>query len=122
MRDAAPRPINLKDTPPAFLISNVDMDVDIRDRLATVNATLRLRATRQAPGGPLVLDGRDLELVSVSIDKRTLAAPRRRRTSRSGPGRLHLGPSHASPGRTPARGLYATRAGGTNAERRFAVA
>ena len=60
MRDATPQTIHLKDyTPPAFLVSTVDLDVDIRDSLATVHATLKL--TRTAAGGaasvPLVLDG-----------------------------------------------------------------
>jgi len=32
MRDAAPQVINLKDyTPPAFLVSTIALDVDIRD-------------------------------------------------------------------------------------------
>jgi aminopeptidase N len=77
MRDATPQPINLKDyTPPAFLISTVDLEVDIRDGLATVHATLKVARNLApgAPGGPLVLDGRNLEPVSVAIDKRALAA------------------------------------------------
>ena len=77
MRDAAPQVINLKDyTPPAFLISTVALDVDIRESLATIHATLRL-ARNTAPGAPaepLVLDGKGLELASVAIDGRALAA------------------------------------------------
>ena len=75
MRDATPQAINLKDyTPPAFLISTVDLDVDIRESLATIHATLKL-SRNPAHGGanePLVLDGKDLELVSVAIDGRAL--------------------------------------------------
>jgi aminopeptidase N len=76
MRDAAPQTINLQDyTPPAFLISTVALDIDIRDALATVRATLKLSRNAAHPGGgePLVLDGENLELVSVAIDGRTLA-------------------------------------------------
>jgi len=77
MRDATPQTIHLKDyTPPAFLISTVDLDVDIRDSLATVHATLKLarNPARGTGAGPLVLDGKDLELASVAIDGRALAA------------------------------------------------
>jgi hypothetical protein len=39
MRDAAPQAIDLKDyLPPAYLISKVALDVDIRDACATANA------------------------------------------------------------------------------------
>src|SRR6478609_5445308 len=77
MRDATPHPINLKDyTPPAFLVSHVELDVDIRDALATVRATLKVarNAARNTPAAPLVLDGGDLELVSVELDGRMLGA------------------------------------------------
>src|SRR5476649_2701913 len=70
MRDAAPQ-VNLKDyTPPAYLISTVALDVDIQPGQVTLRATLGCarNASRNAPGEPLVLDGEDLELVSVKID------------------------------------------------------
>ena len=76
MRDAAPQTIRLSDyRPPAFLVSKVALDVDIQEALATVHCTLKLvrNAARDDKGLPLVLDGRDLELVSVSIDGRALA-------------------------------------------------
>ena len=76
MRDAAPQVINLKDyRPPAFLISTVALDVDIQPARATIRAALKCsrNAVRNAPGEPLVLDGQDLELLSVSIDGRALA-------------------------------------------------
>jgi aminopeptidase N len=77
MRDAVPQTINLEDyTPPAFLISTVALDVDIREGQATVRATLRLarNPAHGAEGVPLVLDGRDLELVSVAVDGRVLSS------------------------------------------------
>ena len=77
MRDAAPQTINLQDyTPPAFLISTVALDVDLRDGQATVHSTMKLarNPARATPNEPLVLDGEDLELVSVAIDGRALDA------------------------------------------------
>ncbi len=77
MRDPNPQAILLRDyAPPAFLIDTVELDVEVRESLATVRAKL---AMRRNPAGkdaqaPLVLDARHLELVSVSIDGRALAA------------------------------------------------
>jgi aminopeptidase N len=66
MRDAQPPTIHLKDyAPPAFSVDAVELDVDIRDDHALVRAKLAIR--RNAPG-PLVLDGDELELVSVSLN------------------------------------------------------
>src|SRR3990167_6261771 len=67
MREPTPKTIHLKDyTPPAFLISDVELDVDIRDDHALVRAKLNVK--RNAGDGPLVLDGDELELVSVKLD------------------------------------------------------
>ncbi len=77
MRDASPQTISLKDyTPPAFLVSTVDLEVDIREGQATVRATLKV-ARNPARGPhqePLVLDGDNLELLAVSLDGKVLAA------------------------------------------------
>jgi len=76
MREPAPKTIYLKDyTPPAFLISNIDLDVDIREDHTLVRATLALARNPQAADqrAPLVLDGDEIELVSVALDGRTLA-------------------------------------------------
>ena len=76
MREPAPKTIYLKDyTPPAFLISTIDLDVDIRDDHALVRATLAVARNPKSADAqaPLVLDGEDLELLSVSLDGRTLA-------------------------------------------------
>ncbi len=77
MRDAAPQTINLKDyAPPAFLVSHVELQVDIQEGQATVRATLKVarNPVRSTPTAPLQLDGADLELMSVAIDGRMLAA------------------------------------------------
>ncbi|HZM35360.1 MAG TPA: aminopeptidase N [Burkholderiales bacterium] len=66
MREPQPKTIHLKDyAPPAFRVDTVELDVDIRPDDALVRAKLELR--RNAPG-PLVLDGDELELLSVSVD------------------------------------------------------
>jgi aminopeptidase N len=77
MRDPVPTTVHLKDyAPPAFLIRTVDLDVVLHDEHAEVRARLALErnpATRD-PAAPLALDGDELELVSVAIDGRALAA------------------------------------------------
>ncbi|APV48730.1 aminopeptidase N [Betaproteobacteria bacterium GR16-43] len=77
MRDPNPQAILLRDyTPPAFLVDSVELDVDIGEANATIRSKLAMRrnpASKDA-GAPLVLDGRHLELVSVAIDGRKLAA------------------------------------------------
>ncbi len=77
MRDAAPQAINLRDyAPPPFLISNVALEVDIRPGMATVRATLSVvrNPAARTREDALVLDGTGLDLVSVALDGRALAA------------------------------------------------
>ncbi len=75
MRDAPSQVIRLNEyRSPAFRIASVALDVDIRPGQATVHGTLRLtRDPARDKAEPLVLDGDELELVSVSLDGRTLA-------------------------------------------------
>src|SRR5918992_1408658 len=66
MKEAQPRAIHLKDyAPPAFRVETVELDVDIRDDHALVRAKLEIRRNST---GPLILDGDELELISVSLD------------------------------------------------------
>ena len=66
MKEAQPRAIHLKDyAPPAFHVETIELDVDIREQHAIVKAKLVIRRNRP---GPLVLDGDELELVSVALD------------------------------------------------------
>ncbi len=77
MREPTPLTIFLKDyTPPAFLVSTVDLNVDIHADHAMVKATLALSRNPAAtdPQAPLVLNGDELELVSVAIDGRPLGS------------------------------------------------
>ncbi|MBI5911713.1 MAG: aminopeptidase N [Betaproteobacteria bacterium] len=75
MREPAPKTIYLKDyTPPAFLISTIALDVDIREDHALVRATLALARNPKSADAhaPLMLDGDEIELESVALDGRTL--------------------------------------------------
>ena len=75
MRDANPQAIRLQDyKPPAFLVSKVALDVDIEQDQVTVHATLKVsrNAAREA-GLPFVLDGEELELLSIALDGRALS-------------------------------------------------
>ena len=66
MREPQAKAVHLKDyTPPAFRVETIDLDVDIREDHALVKAKLEVR--RNTPG-PLVLDGDELELVSLLLD------------------------------------------------------
>src|SRR5688500_8674486 len=66
MREPQAKAIYLKDyAPPAFRVESVDLDVDIREDHALVRAKLEIR--RNASGA-LVLDGDELELVSVALN------------------------------------------------------
>jgi aminopeptidase N len=69
MREPQPKTIHLKDyTPPAFRVETVDLDVDIRDEHALVRSRLAIRRT--GGNAPLVLDGEELSLISVTVDER----------------------------------------------------
>jgi aminopeptidase N len=75
MRDPAPRKILLKDySPPAWCVDRVALEVDIAKPAATIRATLSVRRNPDGPGGPLVLDGKHLELASIAVDGRALGA------------------------------------------------
>jgi aminopeptidase N len=66
MREPQPKTIHLKDyAPPAFTIETVELDVDIKDDHALVTALL---SVKRNSSGPLVLDGDELELLSVTVD------------------------------------------------------
>jgi aminopeptidase N len=69
MKTAVPQTIFLKDySAPAYWIDSVDLDIDIETDAASVAATLRLRRNPDAAAQPLVLDGEELETLSVQVD------------------------------------------------------
>ena len=68
--DIALKPTLLEDyTPYPFDLVSVHLDFDLKPDLTTVRSKMALR--RRAPG-PLVLDGDDIRLVSVTIDGKAL--------------------------------------------------
>ena len=77
MREPAAKTIHLKDyTPPPFLISTVELDIEIRAQDAFVRARLAIVRNPDAadPAASLVLNGDELALQSIAIDGRKLAA------------------------------------------------
>ena len=74
MREPAPVTIHLKDyTPPAFLVEHVELDIELRKDDALVRARLTLARNPAAPqDAPLELNGEELTLQSVSVDRRKL--------------------------------------------------
>jgi len=75
MRDAQPRAIYLRDyQPPAFLIERTELAFDLHEDHALVTACLHMRRNTGAGSQALELHGQELELVSLGIDDRPLAA------------------------------------------------
>ncbi|MEO8411747.1 MAG: aminopeptidase N, partial [Propionivibrio sp.] len=77
MSSDAPSPIRLEDySPPAFLVDSVHLDIDIRPEATLVTATLACARNVAAtdPRLPLLLDGEDLDTLSVRLDGHLLAA------------------------------------------------
>ncbi len=77
MLNPVPRAVFLKDyTPPPYLVSQIDLDIQIFPGYTLVGATLAVTRNPQLPPAvavPLVLNGEDLDLQSVSIDGRKLS-------------------------------------------------
>ena len=65
-----PLPVLLKDyTPPSYLVNSIHLDVDIRPQATLVTATLDCVRNPAVSGDlPLLLDGEDLETLSLSLD------------------------------------------------------
>jgi aminopeptidase N len=76
MPNAILAPVRLADyCPPPWLITTVELDVDIRAQGTLVVARLCCARNPDVAGDhPLVLDGEDLETLSVSVDGRLLGA------------------------------------------------
>jgi len=69
MKTDTPQTVYLKDyTPPAYLVDTVDLDFDIAVGGTTVRATLAMRRNPAVAAQPLVLDGDELETLSVAVD------------------------------------------------------
>ena len=75
MDHPAPQAILLRDyTPPPYLDDTVYLRFDLDPDATLVSSTLAVRRNPAHAGtAPMPLDGRDLELVSVTVDGRQLA-------------------------------------------------
>ncbi|MEQ9330435.1 aminopeptidase N [Thalassobaculum sp.] len=74
--EASPQPVRLQDyAPPAHLIDTVDLTVELGDDWTRVTAVLSGRRNPAAGSGPapIVLDGQDQQLLSVTLDGRRLS-------------------------------------------------
>ena len=75
MRTEEHRPIRLQDyRPPDWLIETVDLDVSLHPTATTVRAKLKLRPNSAGTPAPLVLDGEDVKLKSLTLDGKQLPA------------------------------------------------
>ncbi|KPV39684.1 aminopeptidase [Thiohalorhabdus denitrificans] len=70
----SPRPVRLAEyTPPAHLVDTVQLRFELGEEWTTVSSRLTVRANpERIEAGPLVLDGRELELLEVAVDGRPL--------------------------------------------------
>lgn len=70
-----PRAIHLKDyTPPAFLVTRIDLNFDLFEHETRVKSRLMLTRNPAADGAaPLVLDGKGLALKHIQLNDRVLA-------------------------------------------------
>ncbi|HUL68214.1 MAG TPA: aminopeptidase N [Burkholderiaceae bacterium] len=59
--------------PPAFLVDKIELTFDLDPVSTTVEARLDVRRNPAVEGGPLVLDGENLQLLGVEVDDRALA-------------------------------------------------
>src|SRR3954447_17974649 len=78
MRTEQPAPVRLQDyRPPDWLVETVDLDVSLDPTATRVRAVLQLKPNpKAATPAPVVLDGDELRLVSLSIDGEPLAGER----------------------------------------------
>ncbi|MDP2880460.1 MAG: aminopeptidase N [Azonexus sp.] len=71
MKTDTPQTVHLKDyTAPAYLIDTVDLDFNIETGGTTVSATLAMRRNPAGPARPLVLDGEELQTLSVTVNRK----------------------------------------------------
>ena len=77
MATTQPQAIHLKDyTPPAYLVDTADLHFDLGEKVTTVSSRLQFRRNPDHPGTsrPLVLFGRELELIALRLNGRSLDA------------------------------------------------
>src|ERR1700728_4936170 len=73
MRTEESRGVRLQDyRPPDWLIETVELDVSLDPNATRVRAKLKLRPNAAGSPAPLVLDGEELKLKSLSLDGKPL--------------------------------------------------
>lgn len=79
--EASPKVTFLADyQPPAYLVEEVLLQFDLDSDKTRVVSTLTMRRNPQGPGGDCILDGEELELVSVKMNGNTLSASQYQRS------------------------------------------
>src|SRR5687767_2888266 len=74
MKTAEPRAIHLKDyAPPPYRIPEISLDVVLNPETTRVTAVMKVVRNGPAPA-PLVLDGKNLKLVSLKLDGQSVDA------------------------------------------------
>src|SRR5690348_7942036 len=76
MREAQAKAVLLKDyAPPAYLITGIALDVELRadDALSKATLSIRRNPASSQKDAPLVLDGEELELLSVALNGNALS-------------------------------------------------
>ena len=85
MRTEEPHAVRLQDyRPPDWLIETVDLDVSLHPSATRVRAKLKLKPNAAGTPAPLVLDGDELRLTSLSIDGKPLAGRKTTSPRRTG--------------------------------------
>jgi aminopeptidase N len=75
MKNASPQTIRLVDyKAPAYWVSTIDLSFELGDDFTDVTARTNLHKNTEGEGGALVLDGEKMELLSVKLNGRALAA------------------------------------------------
>ena len=73
MKTPAPQTIRLQDyKAPSYWVSTIDLSFELGDEFTEVTARTNLHRNSDGPGGPLVLDGRKMELRSIRLNGKTL--------------------------------------------------
>ena len=75
MRTEQGQVIHLKDyRPPEYEVLSVDLDIQLHSEQTIVRSTMKIRRAKDTPvGAALVLDGDELELLSITIEGNTIA-------------------------------------------------
>ncbi len=67
-----PRVLRSQYRPPAYLLDRIALEFDLGLDATDVDATLHLRRNPSGPGGPVALDGDQLELLAIALDDKPL--------------------------------------------------